>query len=91
MTLLKLDIDQMNDLEIKGILHSFIEKAKNRKQLIRFVEALKQTVDEDALFWKDYTADQKAEIENAIEESYKPENWVAHEEVMQKYAQWLKQ
>ena len=40
MRALELDINQMNDLEIKGILHGFIEKAENREQLIRYVEAL---------------------------------------------------
>ena len=56
---------------------------------MRFVEALRHTVDEDTLFWKDYTPEQKAEIETAIEESYNPENWISHEEVMKKY-EWLK-
>ena len=91
MRVLELDVNQMNDLEIKGILHDFIEKAENREQLIRYVEALKESADEDALFWQDYTPEQRTEIEDAIEESYKPENWVSHEEVMQKYAKWLKQ
>ncbi len=90
MNVLELDITQMNDLEIKGALHGFIEKAKNRKQLLRFMEALTSTLDEDASFWKDYSPEQRGEIEEAIEESYQPENWVSHEEVMQKYAQWLK-
>ena len=85
MNALELNIDNINDLEIKGILHGYIEKAKNRKQLLRFFEAIRHTADEDALFWKDYTAEQKAEIETAIEESYNPENWIAHEEVMGKY------
>ncbi len=90
MNVLELDITQMNDLEIKGALHGFIEKAKNRKQLLRFMEALTNTLDDDTAFWQDYSPEQRVEIEEAIEESYQPENWVPHEEVMQKYAQWLK-
>ena len=86
MRVLELDVNQMNDLEIKGILHDFIEKAENREQLIRYVEALKEA--DDASFWQDYTLEQKAEIENAIEESYEPENWVSHEKVMSRYAMW---
>jgi hypothetical protein len=85
-----LDIEKMNDLELKGMLHGFIEKAKNRKQLLRVFEALQFSTDEDALFWKDYTAEQKAEIEQAIEESYDPKNWVSHDEVMKKYEKWLR-
>lgn len=38
---------------------------------------------------KDYTPEQKAEIGTAIEESYNPKNWIAHEEVLKKY-EWLK-
>ena len=86
MRVLELDVNQMNDLEIKGILHDFIEKAENREQLIRYVEALKEA--DDASFWQDYTLEQKAEIENAIEESYEPENWVSHEKAMSRYAMW---
>jgi hypothetical protein len=85
-----LDIEKMNDLELKGMLHGFIEKAKNRKQLLRVFEALQFSTDEDALFWKDYTVEQKAEIEQAIEESYDPKNWVSHDEVMKKYEKWLR-
>jgi hypothetical protein len=90
MDVLELDITQMNDLEIKGTLHGFIEKAKNRTQLMRFIEAFNSAFDDDTVFWSDYTPEQKAEIEEAIEESYHPENWVSHEDVMKKYAQWLK-
>ena len=86
MRVLELDVNQMNDLEIKGILHDFIAKAENREQLIRYVEALKEA--DDASFWQNYTLEQKAEIENAIEESYEPENWVSHEKVMSRYSMW---
>jgi hypothetical protein len=90
MGVIDINIENMNDLELKGVLHGFIEKAKNRKQLVRFAEALMLSVDEDKAFWKDYTPEQKEEIEKAIEESYDPKNWVSHEEVMQKYSKWLK-
>jgi hypothetical protein len=34
--------------------------------------------------------EQEAELAVAIEESYNPENWVAHEDVMKRVDQWLK-
>lgn len=34
--------------------------------------------------------EQEAELAVAIEESYNPENWVAHEDVMNRVDQWLK-
>ena len=90
MTIQNLDIGKMSNLELKGMLHGFIEKVKNRKQLLRVFEALQRCDDEDTLFWKDYSDEQRAEIEQAIEESYDPENGVPHEEVMEKYAKWLR-
>ena len=42
------------------------------------------------VFWKQYTQEQRAEIKLSIKESFKPENWVSHEEVMSKYAKYNK-
>ena len=36
------------------------------------------------------SSEQEAELAVAIEESYNPENWVAHEDVMKRVDQWLK-
>lgn len=90
MTTQSLDIGKMSNLELKGMLHGFIEKAKNRKQLLCVLGALQRCADEDTLFWKEYSDEQRSEIEQAIEESYDLENWVSHEEVMDKYAIWLR-
>jgi hypothetical protein len=36
------------------------------------------------------SSEQEAELAVAIEESYNPDNWVAHEDVMKRVDQWLK-
>ena len=86
MTISTLDVNSLKDSEIKDFLHSFIDKAKNRKQLIRYVEALKQTVDGDVLFGEDYMPELKAQIEMALQKSFKPKKEVDMDAVMQKYA-----
>lgn len=102
MEALELDIATVNDFELKGILLSLIGKAK-RKQLIRLFEVLKTDVstmgvegvfEDDAedpeIFWGRFTLEQRAELEQSFEDSYNPENWIAHEDMLKKHAKWLK-
>lgn len=84
----------LSELELKGYLLGIIERAKDRAQLLRFVEAVQEvsedTEEDEAAFWSRYSPEQRAELEKSFEESYDPTKWVAHEDVMKKYAQWLK-
>ena len=86
MKALEVDITTMNDFEIKGILLSLIGKA-NRKQLVRFFEALKtdsQSANADVDTPYALSPEQEAELAEAIEETYHAENLISHEEAMQK-------
>ena len=88
------NITSFNELELKGYLIGIIERAKDRGQLLRFVQAVAEVSednDEDeAIFWSRYSPEQRADLEKSFEESYDPASWVAPEDVMKKYAQWLK-
>ena len=91
MKALEVDITTLNDFEIKGILLSLIGKA-NRKQLVRFFEALKtdsQSADTDVDTPYALSPEQEAELAEAIEETYHAENLISHEEAMQKLSKWL--
>ena len=94
MSALVNNITSFNELELKGYLIGIIERAKDRAQLLRFVQAVEDvsedSEDEVTEFWRRYSPEQRAELEKSYEESYDPSKWVAHEDVMKKYEQWLK-
>ena len=91
MKVLELNIMDMNELEIKSILHGIIQKARNKQKLLRYFDAFKDVeIEEQTDLWEQYTPERRAEIEFSIEESFNPENWVSHEEVMSKYSKWSK-
>ena len=91
MKALEVDITTLNDFEIKGILLSLIGKA-NRKQLVRFFEALKtesQSANTDVDTPYALSPEQEAELAEAIEETYHAENLISHEEAMRKLSRWF--
>ena len=91
MKVLERDIMDMNELEIKNILHGLVQKAHGKQQLLRYFDAFTQDeIEEKTDFWVQYTPEQRAEIEFAVEESFNPDNWVSHEEVMAKYSKYAK-
>ncbi len=88
------DLTKMNDYEIKGMLLSLIGKAK-RKQLIFFIENLKQdisiaNIDIDDLPYA-LSPEQEAELMISLEETYYEENMIDLEESKKIHARWLKQ
>lgn len=88
------NIASFNELELKGYLIGLIEKAKDKAQLLRFVQAVAEVSEDneadEAVFWSRYSPEQRTELEKSFEESYDSSKWVTHEEVMKKYEQWLK-
>ena len=91
MKVLEMNIMDMNELEIKSILHGFIQKAHGKQQLLRYFDAfVHDEIEEKTDLWEQYTPERRAEIEFAVEESFNPDNWVSHEEVMAKYSKYSK-
>jgi hypothetical protein len=87
------DLNKLSDYEIKGMLMSLIGKAK-RKQLISFIENLKQdtsiaNTDIDNLPYA-LSPEQEAELMISLEESYHEENMIDLEESKKIHARWLK-
>ncbi len=94
MNVVAKNISAYNELELKGYIHSLVEKAKDRAQLLLVVAAVtdiyEEEVEDEATFWSRYTTEQRVELEKSFEESYDPSKWVSHEDVMKKYNKWLK-
>lgn len=86
-----------NDLELKGYLHSLIEQAKDRIQLLQFANAAKAIIEQNDLIdyaqevegWNDLTPHQQTTLALAIEESNDPKNLVPHEDVLKMMDKWL--
>ena len=92
MNIAELNISEMNDLELKGTLHAWLEKVKNRLELEHFAEYLRPSIEEEdeATFWSRYTPEQRKELEEAFEESLDATTGTDHEAMKQKHAKWLK-
>jgi hypothetical protein len=86
-----------NDLELKGYLHSLIERAKDRIQLLQFANAAEAIIEQNDLTdytqevegWNDLTPQQQTTLALAIEESNDPKNLVPHEDVLKMMDKWL--
>jgi hypothetical protein len=93
MKAIELDITNLEANELKQFLLKLIEKAKNKAQLIRIIERVEEVYEEDAedadIFWSRFTPEQRAELEQSFEDSYNPENWIEHEDMIKKHAKWL--
>ena len=86
-----------NDLELKGYLHSLIEKAKDRTELLLFAKAVAPIFEDNGVMdyenevagWSELSVSQQATLKVAIEESNQPHNLVPHEDVLKMMDKWL--
>ena len=91
MKVLDMNVMDMNDLEIKSILYDVIQKTHSRQDLLRYFDTVIDVeIEKKTGFWEQYTPEQRAELDRSYEESFNPDNWVSHEEVMAKYSKWSK-
>ena len=92
MKVANLNIDTINDLELRGVLLSLIGKAK-RKQLLRLFEAFKGddflTTFENLPYA--LSPQQEAELMISLEESYHEDNLIDLKDAKKIHARWLKQ
>ncbi len=91
MKVANLNINTMNDLELRGVLLSLIGKAK-RKQLLRLFEVLNG---DDFLTNFDnlpyaLSPEQEAELMISLEESYHEDNLTDLEDAKKIHTRWLK-
>jgi hypothetical protein len=95
MKALELNINNMNDFELKGLLLSFIGSAK-RQQLVPIFELLKTDLEEwEGENWQNQpyglSAAQETELMQSLAESYHEENMMTIQEAKLTHARWLKQ
>lgn len=79
--------------ELRSRLFALIGKAKSKAQLLRLIERVEEVFEEEAedeaTFWRRFTPQQRAELEQSFEDSYNQDNWIAHEDMIKKHAKWL--
>lgn len=83
----------MSVLELKGSLHEMIASIEDEALLSQLQEIIHDFVaqsQEETDFWDELSSEEQKELKAALEESEDERNLVSHEEVMQKYAKWLK-
>ncbi len=89
MNTLEMNVAEMSELELKGILFSIIQKAKSKKKLIRYFEAVKD-VEQEYDTAHNLTPEQEAELALSVAECDDLENLVPHEEAIKQIESWLK-
>ena len=94
MEVLNRNVTNMSDLEIKGYVFNFLQKAESRTKLIRYFEAVEYIEfeeDVEDIETSDYvlTPNQEAELMLSVAECDDPNNLVSHEEAVNQIEQWL--
>ncbi len=91
MNTLELNVAEMSELELKGILFSIIQKAKSKKKLLRYFKAVKEVELETDVETAYYlTPEQETELALSIAECDDPANLVTHEEAIKQIESWLR-
>ena len=85
----------MTALEMKVEILEIVANAKDQTTVSRIFDKVHEALEEDSEntesdWWNDLTPTQQARLQKSIDESYDPENWVSHEDVMKKYEKWFK-
>ncbi len=85
----------MKVLELKGSIVEMVARVQDEQSLEQIQTYLNHFLSEydkgiREVETNHLSPQQEAELAVAIEESYQPENWVAHEDVMKRVDQWFK-
>ena len=84
-------ISSFNELELKGYILSLIEKAKDRAQLLLFVEAANDILEVEKDWWDELSPNQQADLEEGIAQTYDPSKLTSHEEVVKMSSKWIEE
>ena len=81
----------MNVLELKGSIHEAVAKMTDEMLLVQLYELINEMSDEnkEKIYGEDLlTAEQKVELEIAIQESENPDNLVSFETFVKNHERW---
>ncbi len=78
------NVAEMSDLEIKGYVFNFLQKAKSRKKLLRYFEAVEYIEFDEDVETSEYnlTPEQEEELMLSVAECDVPTNLISHEEAV---------
>jgi hypothetical protein len=85
----------MTALEMKVEMFEIIANTKDKAKVKRIFEKIHEALEDEIElegedWWDELTPEQQLHLQKSIDESYDPNNWVSHEEVMKKYEKWFK-
>lgn len=89
MNLTKLNINNATDNELKAFVFNLIENAKNKFQLLQYVEAVNDVSKTYEETEYNLTPEQEAQLIKDIEETYDDENLISHEAATEELKRWL--
>jgi hypothetical protein len=90
MKVLEMNVMDMNELEIKSILHGLIQKARNKRKLLRYFDAFKDVETEEISDgWSDLPIEEQMKLDAAIAETYDTANLVSKEDAFKMMNKWL--
>ncbi len=75
-----MNIEELNDLELRGLLHSWVGKVENRLDLEHIAEVMKNIL-EDNDFGDEIHPVHQEHILNSYQESLNPKSWIDKEEI----------
>lgn len=82
----------MNALELKGGIYDVISPVNDIELLEQLYEIVNDFIAlniNQTDFWDELSAEQQAELDIAVEESYDEANHIPHEEVVKEFQKWL--
>ena len=71
------------------IIHERVVGSQTKKCLERVLKAIDKIQGEEEDWWDELSDEQRARLEQSIEESRDPKNQIPHEVVKKKHAKWL--
>lgn len=78
----------MNVLEMRQDMVSMIMSIEKEKTLKKLMNLIKEAAEDDD-WWDEIPVIHQERILKSYQESFDPKNWVSHEEVKKRHAQWL--
>ncbi len=79
----------MSVLQLRAEVYEKIEGLQTEKGLRLILKAIDKVKGKEDDWWDELSDERKKLLDEAIAESYDPNNWIDHEDAKKKHAKWL--
>ncbi len=79
----------MGTLELKKEIHSLVENINDDERLSMLYDLMLTLNAQTGSLRDTLTDDEGKELDDAVQESKSPENWISHDQVREDYKKWL--